>query len=340
LSDEIHLLRPFLKAPGLKKFAFLFNIKPVIMKKIIAYLLLVALHSATNFSSAQMLINLPQSEILDEPIGIDLTLKTARLTNGVNLQYAEQGSFSGTPVIFLHGLTDSWRSFESVLSFLPYNIHAFVISQRGHGDSDRPLNGYTPKDFAADVVDFMQLQNLKTAYIVGHSMGGVVAQQFALDYPQLTRGVVIVSSAPSFKNNPGIPEFYEQVLKLKEPMDKTFMDEFQKGTLAKPIDPAYYNLLVAEGMKVPLWVFREAFKGIMNTDFTNQLKSIKAPVLVMWGTKDTYCTQDAQEQLVKGIRDVRLLVYERTGHALHWEEPARFVTDLVGFVTKSTRLRM
>lgn len=310
------------------------------MKKIIAFFLLVALCSATNFSSAQLLLNLPETEILDEPIGIDLTLKTAKLPNGVNLQYAEQGSFSGTPVIFLHGLSDSWRSFESVLSFLPYNVHAFVISQRGHGDSDRPLNGYTPKDFAADVADFIQLYDLKTAYIVGHSMGGVVAQQFAIDYPQLTRGLVIISSAPSFKNNPGVPEFYEQVLQLKDPMDKTFMDEFQKGTLAKPIDPAYYNLLVAEGMKVPVRVFKEAFTGLMNIDYTNQLKSIKAPVLIMWGTKDNFCTQDAQEQLVKEIRDVRLLVYERTGHALHWEEPARFVNDLVGFVTKSTRLKM
>lgn len=310
------------------------------MKKIIAFFLLLALYSVTNFSSAQLLLNLPESEILDEPIGIDLTLKTAKLSNGVNLQYAEQGSFSGTPVIFLHGLSDSWHSFESVLSFLPYNIHAFAISQRGHGDSDRPLSGYTPKDFADDVADFIQLHDLKSVYIVGHSMGGVVAQQFAIDYPQLTKGLVIISSAPSFKNNPGVPAFYEQVLKLNDPMDKIFMDEFQKGTLAKPIDPAYYNLLVAEGMKVPVRVFKEVFTGLMNTDYTHQLKNIKAPVLIMWGTKDNFCTQDAQEQLVKEIRDVRLFVYERTGHALHWEEPARFVNDLVGFVTKSTRLKM
>jgi len=310
------------------------------MKKQIASFLLIGFCSISFFSSAQLMMSLPENYIADEPIGIDLTLKTAKLPGGVNLQYAEQGSLTGTPVILLHGITDSWHSFESVLPFLPDNIHAFAISQRGHGDSDRPLTGYTPKDFAADIAEFIRMQDLKGAFIVGHSMGGMVAQQFALDYPELTKGVVINSSAASLKDNPGMPEFYEQVLKLNDPMDKAFMDEFQKATLAKPIDPAYYNLLVAEGMKVPVRVFKAALTGLIEADYTKELKNIKAPVLIMWGTKDGFFSKDNQQLLVKEIRDVRMLVYEGTGHALHWEEPARFANDLVGFVTKANRLKM
>jgi non-heme chloroperoxidase len=316
------------------------TIKPVIMKKIIGFFLLIALYSTTNFSSAQLLLNLPESKILDEPIGIDLTLKTAKLPNGVNLQYAEQGSFTGIPVIFLHGLTDSWHSFESVLPLLPDNIHAFALSQRGHGDSDRPLTGYTPKDFAGDVADFIKMHDLKSVFIVGHSMGGLVAQQFALEYPQLTKGIILIDSDAAFKDNPGMPEFYEEVLRLNDPIDKKFMEEFQKATLAKPIDAAYFNLLVAEGLKVPSRVFKAAFTGLMEADYTNELKMITAPVLLLWGNKDGFCFQSDQEQMVKEIRDVRLLAYEGTGHALHWEEPTRFVNDLVGFVSKSTRLKM
>jgi non-heme chloroperoxidase len=308
------------------------------MKKIIAFFLLVAIYSTTNFSLAQLMIELPENEILDEPIGTELTLKTARLSNGVNLQYAEQGSFSGTPVIFLHGITDSWHSFESVLSLLPNNIHAFAISQRGHGDSDRPLTGYSPKDFAADIADFIQLHKLHSAFIVGHSMGGVIAQRFALDYPQLTRGLVIAGSAASLKDNPGMPEFYQQVQGLADPMDKDFMDEFQKATLAKPIDRKYYNVLVAEGMKVPVRVFKQALHGLIEADYTHELKNIKSPVLIVWGAKDSFITEDNQAQLVKGIKESDFLVYERTGHALHWEEPNRFVNDLIGFVNRAARL--
>ena len=310
------------------------------MKKIIGFFLLLAFCGVSNSSSAQLSLKLPESDILDEPIGTDLALKTTRLPNGVNLQFAEQGSFTGTPVIFLHGLSDSWHSFESALKYMPSTIHALAISLRGHGDSDRPLTGYTPKDFAADVAAFMKLHDLKQAFIVGHSLGSIVAQQFALDYPHLTKGVILIGSSAAFRDNPGMPEFYQQVMALNDPMDITFMDEFQKGTLAKPIDPAYYNLLVSEGMKVPVWVFKAAMTGLMSVDYSAHLKTINIPILILWGTKDNFCFQDDQEQLVKEIRDVKLLAYEGTGHALHWEEPARFVNDLVGFVTASTGLRM
>ncbi len=256
------------------------------MKKIVFAVLLIVLCANSYFSAAQLMLKLPYSFVPDEPIGTDLTIKTATLPGGLKLQYAEQGSFTGTPVIFLHGLSDSWHSFESVFSFLPGNIHAFAISQRGHGDSDRPLTGYTPKDFASDVAAFIKFQGLKSAFIVGHSMGGVIAQQFAIAYPELVKGLVIIDSDAYFNNNPGFPEFYTEVMKLKT-IDKKFMDEFQKSTLANPIDPAYYNTLVAEGMKVPVNIFKAVCTGLIGADFRNELKQIKAPALIFWGEKDS-----------------------------------------------------
>jgi pimeloyl-ACP methyl ester carboxylesterase len=263
---------------------------------------------------------------------LNLTIKTARLPNGIELEYAEQGVFTGTPVIFLHGLSDSWHSFESVLAVLPYSIHAFAISQRGHGDSERPQDGYSIKDFAGDVAEFIKIQNLKSVYIVGHSMGGAVAQQFALDYPQLTKGLILISTDADFNDNPGMPEFYQESLKLKGAMDKKFMDEFQKSTLAKPINPDYYNLLVAEGMKLPADVFKAAFTGLMQAEFSDDLHKITVPVLIFWGERDNFCFLKDQEQLLRGIPHAKFIMYENTGHALHWEEPARFVRDLAGFV--------
>ena len=310
------------------------------MKKIIGLFFMIAISAGTHFSLAQMMLKLPYDHITDEPIGIDLTLKTAKLQNGIELQYAEQGLFTGIPVIFLHGLSDSWHSFESVLPLLPSTIHAFAISQRGHGDSDRPITGYTPKDFVGDIAEFMKMQDLKSAYIVGHSMGGLVAQQFALDYPQLTKGLVLISTDAAFKDNPGLPEFYNEVLKLNDPIARNFMDEFQKATLGKPIDPNFYNLLVNESTKVPARVFKESFTGVMEADYTAQLKNITAPVLIFWGTQDSFCSQADQEQFMKELKNAMLFVYERTGHALHWEKPARFVKDLVAFVTGASGLKM
>ena len=302
------------------------------MKKMIIVLVLVAL--ATSIKPfAQNINEIFSSQLFElaylkpEPV-----VKTIDLPGRVKLEYAEQGNDDGIPVIFLHGITDSWHSFESVLTYLPASVHAFAISQRGHGDSERPPQNYTPKDFAGDIAEFVKQRNLKKVFIVGHSMGGVHAQQFAIDYPELTKGLVIIDADPSFKYNPGMPEFYEEVMKMEGAISKEFMDYFQKATLAKPIDSAYYNLLVDEGTKVPARVFKAALTGLMQVDFTEKLKQINSPTLIFWGNKDSFCTFKGQETLVNNIKNSKLIVYGNTGHSLHWEEPERFAKDLLSFI--------
>ena len=163
-------------------------------------------------------------------------------------------------------------------------------------------------------------------------MGGVNAQQFALDYPSLTKGLVIISSDPAMKENPGMPEFYQEVLKLQGAIDRKFMDDFQKATLADPIDSTYYNLLVEEGIKVPSSVFKAALEGLMQVDFTEQLKQINAPAVIFWGNRDAFCAFEGQEILVTNIKNSRLIIYGNTGHALHWQEPKKFAEDLLNFI--------
>ena len=95
------------------------------------------------------------------------------LPTGVRLQYVEQGRADGIPVVLLHGVTDSWRSFERVLPHLPETMHAFAISQRGHGDSSRPEAGYGYADMSEDLYAFMDAMHLPAAVIVGHSGANV-----------------------------------------------------------------------------------------------------------------------------------------------------------------------
>lgn len=78
----------------------------------------------------------------------------------------------GVPIMLLHGPTNSWRSFEILLAQLPASVRAFAISQRGHGDADRPERGYRPEAFAGDVVAFMDAVGLEAAVLAGHSGAG------------------------------------------------------------------------------------------------------------------------------------------------------------------------
>ncbi len=282
-------------------------------------------------SSAQM-AQIPLAEMPGaSALPVKPQVKFAQLENGITLEYAEQGDLSGIPVIFLHGFSDSWRSFELNLPFLPSTIHAFSLSQRGHGNSDKPKQGYTTKDFADDVAAFMDKMRLKKAIIVGHSMGSSNARQFALSYPDRTMGLVLIGSLASFKNNSSIAELEGLVNKLEEPVDSDFIHAFQRSTIIRPIPDEYYVTIVRESQKLPVYVWQEVTHGWKDANLAERLSHLRIPILLLWGEKDNFAPQADQFLLNNSFRNSTLEIYRGTGHALHWEEPQRFANDLIGF---------
>jgi pimeloyl-ACP methyl ester carboxylesterase len=261
--------------------------------------------------------------------------KFASLSTGVRMEYVEQGRADGAPVVFLHGVTDSWHSFERVLPLLPPSIHAFAVSQRGHGDSSRPASGYRFKEMSEDLLAFMEATGLRTATIVGHSMGASVAQRFAVDHPDRVSRVVLMGAFSSIYQDPVVGEFYTSAIApLTDPIAPAFARDWQLSTLAQPMAPDHLDTIVAETVKVPARVWQEAFDGFLTTpDFTSELSAIAVPVLIVWGNLDAYAHRAAQERLLEAIPGARLITYEGFGHALHWEDPGRFAKDLLAFVS-------
>jgi pimeloyl-ACP methyl ester carboxylesterase len=267
------------------------------------------------------------------PDGKALAVKSIQLPNRVKLEYVEQGNVASVPVILLHGYTDSWHSFELVLPHLPKTIRAFALSQRGHGDSERPATGYRPEDFSADVAAFMDALKLKHAVIVGHSMGSQVALRFALDHSERISGLVLVGAFRTVRGHTGVKDLWDTTIsKMADPVDYGFVREFQKGTLHKPVPAAFLETAVQESAKVPARVWRSAMAGLMETDFSSEISRIKLQTLIVWGDQDLFCPRSDQDALVATIKKAQLLTYSGTGHAPHWEEPGRFAADLTAFV--------
>lgn len=265
--------------------------------------------------------------------------KSLLLATGVDISYVEQGDPAGTPVIFLHGVTDSWHSFERVLPLLPPDIHAFAISQRGHGDSSRPASGYSLSDMADDLAAFLDAVHLQRAFIVGHSMGASVAQRFAIDHPERTSGLVLMGAFATFRE----PEFEAfvrtSILPLTDPIGADFAREWQLSTLAQEMDAAHLDTAVVETLKVPAFVWHAAFSGLLETgDCTSELTSVTAPTLLIRGERDTYASAAAQIRLLQVLPHATLITCEQHGHAFHWEDPQRFVNDLVPFLTSQRAL--
>ena len=261
------------------------------------------------------------------------SIKSAELPNGVALSYAEQGGLSGVPVVLLHGVTDSWRSFELVLPLLSESIHALAVTQRGHGDSSHPQSGYRFSDFAEDIAAFLDLVDVDKAVIVGHSMGSAVAQRFAIDHPQRVKGLVLVGSFATMRDNPAVEEFWETtVSRITDPVDPAIARAFQESTISTSVPPEFYEMVVQESLKVPARVWREAFEGFPKHDLSGELHKIKAPTLIVWGDQDAFCPRSDQDKLESTISDSKLVVYPGIGHAVHWEQPRRFVSDLEAFI--------
>ncbi len=135
-----------------------------------------------------------------------------------------------------------------------------------------------------------------------------------------------------YRTNPVITEFCETVVVgLEDPIDRTIAREFQESTLAGPISAEFLETVIAESLKVPARVWRDLFAGLLEDEHVARLDSIEAPTLLIWGDQDAFLPESDQETLLATIAGSRLETYRGTGHAVHWEEPARFAADLVGF---------
>jgi pimeloyl-ACP methyl ester carboxylesterase len=259
--------------------------------------------------------------------------KTVMLTSGVALDYVEQGDRSCLPLLLLHGYTDSWRSFEPLLAAMPRGLRAIAVSQRGHGDSDKPRSRYDTASLATDVAEFLDALGIGAAAIAGHSMGSQVAQRFAIDHPRRTRGLVLLGAFTTLKGNPDVEALWDRaVAALDDPVDPGFVREFQQSTLSRPVPPAFFETIVAESLKVPAHVWRSALRGQLDEDVSRDLAAISAPTLVLWGDKDGIAVRSQQESIAAAISGAGLIAYAGAGHGLHWEEPRRVAADIAAFL--------
>lgn len=266
-------------------------------------------------------------------------IHSAKLATGVQLEYSEQGDPDCVPVLLLHGATDSRRSWDPVLPHLPRSIRAIALSQRGHGNSEqRPDAGYRIEDMADDAAALIDELRLGPAIVAGHSMGGWVAQQLAIAYPERVRGVLLEAAFGTARKSPEVEAFLQEVAAMPE-ITEEFAREFQQSTIANPLPPGLLDTVVAESMKLPAWLWRELFGGFLEIDLLPRLGSIAAPTLLVWGDRDEFITRADQDRLLGALPNSLLEVYEGIGHAVHWDDPERFAAELAAFAAAQGRSR-
>lgn len=258
-------------------------------------------------------------------------VRHVRLPSGLTIECAEQGRRGGPALLMLHGITDTWRSFEPVMPWLPREWHVLSMTQRGHGGSSAATSLRT-RDFAADAASLIAALRLPPVLVVGHSMGAVNALRMAIDHPTLVRGVVAAGAFASFSDKPEFVDFVQsQILTLGEQVPRELAESFQRDTLAGPVAPGLLESMVDECLRTPSATWRGAFAALLEDDFTAELHTIAAPVLLPWGDADAFSPESDQQRLERQLPRATREVYAGVGHALHWEQPRRFAADLMRF---------
>lgn len=254
-----------------------------------------------------------------------------KLPSGVSLHYVVQGRAEGEPVVLLHGVGDSWHSYELVLPLLPDRYRVYAVSMRGHGLSDAPETGYAQKDFAADVTAFMEALNLRGVTLVGHSLGSFVAQVVAAQDAGRVKRLVLVGSGPGGVMDPAVAREVRAAFEAIA-ADPKIARDFQASTVHRPVPARFFETMVQAMSGVPAHMWKQVGVVVQDEQTVSGLASIKVPTLLIWGDRDALLGRKDQDALLARIRGARLVVYPEIGHTPHWEDPAHFASDLLSFM--------
>jgi pimeloyl-ACP methyl ester carboxylesterase len=254
--------------------------------------------------------------------GTALRTQSVALATGITLRYVEAGPATGEPVILLHGVTDTSRSFLETIDALRAidgRLRLFAPDARGHGGSSLPAEAGCPEapercfeiaDHAADVLAFMDRQHLRRVHLVGHSMGNAVAQHVALAHPDRVASLVLIGGFATGADNAVI-----NGLLLSETIEGRWKAALQgrpgfrwpadayrltpldadpgaeewnrRNWVVDPVaDPALVRAIVPETARTRLGTWIGSVRALAAFDNRAALAHLRVPTLVIWATQD------------------------------------------------------
>jgi pimeloyl-ACP methyl ester carboxylesterase len=264
-----------------------------------------------------------------------LKLQKMLVPDNREFSYIEAGDPLGIPLILLHGLGDSCRTFEALIEHVPGRIRAIAFTQRGHDGIDPPEASYKTLDFEADLLDFMNAAAIKKAFILGASSGGFTARKFAAHHPKRVHGLLLVGTPSELGDKPDIIKSQQSTLsQLTDPVSLAFIKSFTEGLLTQPVPAEFLEMVYGESQKVPARVWKEAGEALLKEKFPGPLHHVKASTLIICGGQDTIVSREDQERLAGAIADSNLTVFPKLGHMLYWEDPKNVAKEITAFIDR------
>ncbi len=255
------------------------------------------------------------------------------LRTGICMSYIDTGDRDGTPILLLHGYTDTSRSFQLVIEdLLEVNKNMRIIAPdlRGHGQSsmpdsdeckDMPEKCFSPEKFAEDIVDLLDQLEIQTAHVVGHSMGSIIAQTLALTHSRRVSSMVLIGTFVSGNSCASIRDFLLGELVETDwrcVMEDRFNAEWPGDAYSflplnmgdRVVNYVKENWVVEAGaarefldaiwpetLRIPLGTWIGTIRGLNEVDTRQELKKLATPTLILWGMDDEITDPRDQEKV-------------------------------------------
>ena len=233
-------------------------------------------------------------------------------SNGISIHVEEQGH-SGLALVFLHYWGGSSRTWRHVTAGLAPFFHTVAIDHRGWGESDAPDTGYSLSDLAADAQGVIAALNLRHYVLIGHSMGGKVAQLMASRRPEGLAGLVLV--APSPPQPTAMPPEARDMMAGAYATRETVEATMDNVLTAKPLSAEDREQVITDSLRGAAPAKLAWPKATSLEDITAEVGAINVPTLVIAGALDRVDSPDLlREELLPRIPHAVMQVLPDTGH--------------------------
>ena len=245
----------------------------------------------------------------------------------------------GPPLVLIQGLGVGRWGWEPVVDRLARTFTVITVDNRGIGDSDAPGGSYSTRVMAEDVVAVLDHAGVRSAGVVGTSLGGMVAQELALAHPERVERLVLVATIPGGRLTAPMP-LKTAYLLTWAPLMRS--DQRLRGFVEHNLGPEtlrrrakvvrrLMGLKRAHPQTEQAWR-AQATAGVLFDPLGRQ-RRITQPTLILQGTADQVVNPVNAELLAGLIPNARLRYVEGAGHLVCWDEPRRFARVVSGFLT-------